>query len=297
MSLPQANPLDSLTEDSRAAFWRDGFLVVEQALSKAELASLQTEFDAWVAESRSHEKPWGEIADGRPRFDLEPGHTTDRPALRRVNSPTEISATYDRVMAESRIPALVADLIGPNVKFHHAKINSKLPGAATQVKWHQDFPFTPHSNDDLVTALIFVDDVTPENGPLEVLPGSHKGPLYELWHDGRFTGAVDPQTESEMLARARQCTGPAGSVCFMHTRLLHGSAPNRSQQARTLFICVYSAEDAIPLSPNPLPSLHEGRIVHGVRTGRVRCVANELRLPQLPKTASFFNQQAASYDG
>ena len=297
MSLSQANPLDSLTEESRAAFWRDGFLVVEQALSKAELASLQTEFDAWVAESRSHEKPWGEIADGRPRFDLEPGHTADRPALRRVNSPTEISPTYDRVMAESRVPALVADLIGPNVKFHHAKINSKLPGAATQVKWHQDFPFTPHSNDDLITALIFVDDVTPENGPLEVLPGSHKGPLYELWHDDRFTGAVDPRTESEMLARAQQCTGPAGSVCFMHTRLLHGSAPNRSQQARTLFICVYSAEDAIPLSPNPLPSVHEGRIVHGARTGLVRCVANELRLPQLPKSAAFFNQQAASYDG
>ncbi len=26
----------------------------------------------------------------------------------------------------------VADLIGPNVKFHHSKINSKLPGAATR---------------------------------------------------------------------------------------------------------------------------------------------------------------------
>ena len=80
-------------------------------------------------------------------------------------------------------------------------------------------------------------------------------------------------------------------------RLLHGSAPNRSAKPRTLFICVYSAEDAIPLSPNPLPSTHEGRIVHGERTGRVRCVANELKLPQLPKQASFFAQQAATYDG
>jgi ectoine hydroxylase-related dioxygenase (phytanoyl-CoA dioxygenase family) len=200
-------------------------------------------------------------------------------------------------MAESRVPALVADLIGPNVKFHHAKINSKLPGAATLVKWHQDFPFTPHSNDDLVTALIFVDEVTAENGPLEVLPGSHRGPLYDLWHEGRFTGAVDVALESDMRAKSVHCAGPAGSVCFMHTRLLHGSAPNRSAKPRTLFICVYSAEDAIPLSPNPLPSTHEGRIVHGERTGRVRCVANELKLPQLPKQASFFAQQAATYDG
>lgn len=297
MSQPLANRLIHLTDVEREAFWRDGYLVVEHALSAAELAMLQVEFDGWVTESRQHDKPWGEIADGRPRFDLEPGHATSQPALRRVNSPTEISAAYDQVMAASRIPALVADLIGPNVKFHHAKINSKLPGAATQVKWHQDFPFTPHSNDDLVTALIFVDDVTAVNGPLEVLPGSHKGPLFELWHDGRFTGAVESGLERDMMARSKQCVGPAGSVCFMHTRLLHGSAPNRSQQARTLFICVYSAEDSVPLSPNPLPSSHEGRIVHGQRTGRVRCVANELPLPQLPKAASFFAQQAVTYDG
>lgn len=296
IAAPQES-LRHLTAAQHAAFWRDGYVLVENALSPHELASLQAEFAGWVAESRSHAEPWGEISDGRPRFDLEPGHSAARPALRRVNSPTEISSAYDSVMAESRIPAMVADLIGPNVKFHHAKINSKLPGAATQVKWHQDFPFTPHSNDDLVTALIFVDEVTSENGPLEVLAGSHQGQLHELWHDGRFTGAVTKSLESELMSQSRQCIGPAGAVCFMHTRLLHGSGPNLSSQARTLFICVYSAEDAVPLSPNPLPSRHEGRLVHGTRSGRVRCVANELPLPQLPTTASFFGQQAASYDG
>ena len=289
--------LKHLTPEQYDSFWRDGYVLAENALTPEELGALQGEFDDWVAESRGHNKPWGKIMDGRPRFDLEPGHSAERPALRRVNSPTEISGNYDAVMASSRVPAMVADLVGPNVKFHHAKINSKLPGAATQVKWHQDFPFTPHSNDDLVTALIFVDEVTAANGPLQVLAGSHRGPLLDLWHDGRFTGAVTQSLEGDMVARARQCIGLAGSVCFMHTRLLHGSGPNVSQQARTLFICVYSAEDAIPLSPNPLPSSHEGRIVQGTRSGRVRCVANELPLPQLPTTASFFGQQAASYDG
>lgn len=293
----KSHELIQLSAEQVADFWRDGYVLAPNALSATELSSLQAEFAGWVAESRSHLQPWGEILDGRPRFDLEPGHSADLPALRRVNSPTEISDAYDRVMAESRVPAMVADLIGPDVKFHHAKINSKLPGAATQVKWHQDFPFTPHSNDDLVTALIFVDEVTAQNGPLEVLPGSHRGPLYDLWHGGRFTGAVTPSLEEELKARARQCTGPAGAVCFMHTRLLHGSGPNLSAQPRTLFISVYSAEDAVPLSPNPLPSRHEGRIVRGTRTGRVRCVDNDLPLPQLPTTASFFGQQAASYDG
>jgi ectoine hydroxylase-related dioxygenase (phytanoyl-CoA dioxygenase family) len=186
----------------------------------------------------------------------------------------------------------VADLIGPNVKFHHSKINSKLPGSQTQVKWHQDFPFTPHSNDDIVTALLMVDEVTDENGPLQVLPGSHKGPIHGLWHDQRFTGAVAEEIETECEKNRVTCKGKAGSVCLMHTRLLHGSSPNLSEQARTLFISVYSADDAIPLSPSPMPNKYEGMIVKGEQTNRIRAMSFELETPELPKTASFFDQQA-----
>jgi ectoine hydroxylase-related dioxygenase (phytanoyl-CoA dioxygenase family) len=184
-------------------------------------------------------------------------------------------------------------LIGPNVKFHHSKINSKLPGARTEVKYHQDFPFTPHSNDDVITALLMVDEVTQENGPLEVVAGSHKGAIHGLWHDGKFTGAVAAEVETDAMANSAICTGHAGSVCLMHTRLLHGSAPNMSDQPRTLFICVYSAEDAVPLSPNPVPSTQEGQIVRGEASGRIRSSAYEVERPELPKQASFFFQQEA----
>ena len=227
------------------------------------------------------------------RFDVEAGHNAAAPGLRRVSSPAEISDAYYEAMASSRMVEAVADLIGPNVKLHHTKVNSKLPKTATKVEWHQDFPFTPHSNDDLVTALLMVDEVTDENGPLEVLPGSHKGPIESLWHEGRFTGAVDAATTARCVAQAVRCIGPAGSVCLMHTRLLHGSAPNHSARPRTLFIAVYSAEDAVPLCDNPLPSRFEGLIVHGSATGMVRCTANSLAMPQKPKGASFFVQQAA----
>ena len=93
-----------------------------------------------------------------------------------------------------------------------------------------------------------------------------------------------------------QATMKAGSVCLMHTRAGHSSGPNLGTQPRRLFIAVYSAEDAIPLSPNPLPSKHEGLLVRGEKTGRVRSVPFELKLPQRPSTGSFFNQQVG-YDG
>jgi len=73
--------------------------------------------------------------------------------------------------------------------------------------------------------------------------------------------------------------------------LLHGSAPNQTNRSRTLFICVYSAADAIPCSPNPMPNKFEGDIVSGQDTNKVRAVAYSIRLPEVSNTASFFNQQ------
>ena len=252
-----------LSQEQVSFFNTNGYLVVEDAVDTALLEQLRADFAAWVEESKSHSEPYGSTINDRPRFDVEAGHSVE-----------------------------VVELIGPNVKFHHSKINSKLPGAKTVVKWHQDFPFTPHSNDDVITALLMVDDVTEENGPLEVVPGSHTGEIHSLWHNDKFTGAIDDAVAEDCQRESVVCKGRAGSVCLMHTRLLHGSAPNLSQDPRTLFICVYSAEDAVPYSPNPMPNKHEGMVVGGERTNRVRSIPYQITLPQLPTGASFFDQQS-----
>ena len=283
----------TLSQQQIDFFNEHGYLVVENAVDAESLENLKRDFNNWVEESRNHSEAYGEAIDGRPRFDVETGHSAEVPALRRVNAPVEVSDAYYKAMTDSRMTQMVADLIGPNVKAHHTKINSKLPGGKTAVKWHQDFPFTPHSNDDLITALLMVDEVTDENGPLEVLPGSHVGEIHSLWHDGKFTGAVKEDVASECQSKAIKCKGAAGSVCLMHTRLLHGSAPNLSNAPRTLFISVYSAEDAIPYSPNPMPNKFEGLIVKGEATGQVRSIDYQLELPQITKGASFFVQQEA----
>ncbi|MBW1213857.1 phytanoyl-CoA dioxygenase family protein [Pantoea allii] len=274
-------------------YHQQGFLVVEHVLTSDEIAALQHDFDQWVEESRNQSAPWGDTQDGRPRFDIESDHSADHPSLRRVSSPNDISAAYRHAALQSRMAHIAGQLIGGSgTRYHHSKINSKLPHTATKVEWHQDFLFTPHSNDDIVTALLMVSEVTPENGPLNVVPGSHQGPLYSHWQDGRFTGAVDSAVVKEQCQQPTACFGPSGSVCFMHTRLLHASSPNETAWPRTLFIAVYAAEDALPFGENPLPSPDAGTLVYGHESGLVRSTANELRLPQKPRGASFFVQQA-----
>ena len=183
-----------------------------------------------------------------------------------MNNPSEVSPAYYDVINHAATVDMIADLIGPNVKFHHCKINLKLPGSQTQVDYHQDFAYTPHTNDDIITALLMLDDMTEENGCLMVVPGSHRGPMHSLFNGDTFTGKVDNTTDADAKAQQVPIYGRAGSVCLMHTRLLHGSESNRSQRSRGLYICVYSAADAFPIARNPMPSPQEGLIVRGEKS-------------------------------
>jgi ectoine hydroxylase-related dioxygenase (phytanoyl-CoA dioxygenase family) len=281
--------MPTLTREQCDAFWRDGYLVAEDAVTPAELAALRAEIDKWVDESRAHASPFGPpTIDGRPRFDMGAEHSASAPALRRINNPSDISPAYETVMANARTVDMVADLIGPDVKFHHCKINLKLPGAKTEVSYHQDFAYTPHTNDDIVTALLFLDDIDENNGCLTVVPGSHKGPMKSLFDGDRFTGAVSSAEEKDALDKSVPCLGKAGAVCLMHTKLLHGSAANSANRSRGLYICVYTAADAVPIARNPMPSPNEGRIVRGKEARVARLSGGLVELPKQPKSASFF---------
>lgn len=280
-----------LTPEQVAAYESDGCLEVEDAVSPAELKALQDQVAAWAGEAAARGENFGETADGRHRFDLAPASGDTPATLRRVNNPAEVSDACMQVMASSRMTDMVADLVGPDVKHHHTKINQKLPGTATEVGFHQDFPYTPHSNTDVVTVLLMLDDMTAENGCLEVVPGSHRRGQISLYQDGTFTGTISTDEIEKVRPAVRPVTGRAGSACFMHTLLLHGSAANLSDKPRGLFISVYSAADAVPLAPSPVPSANEGMIVRGRATRNVRMMEGTTELPEQYTETSFFDVQ------
>ena len=282
----------ALSEPQQADFWRDGFLVAENAVSPHQLAAMQQMMADWAEESRQHTRPYGPpTIDGRPRFDMGTEHSAEQPALRRINNPSDLYPPFQAAMEHSSMTEMVSDLIGPDVKFHHCKINQKLPGAATEVHYHQDFMFTPHTNYDIVTALLMLDDVDEVNGCLKVVPGSHKGPLYSLFDGDTFTGRMAENVAAEMKSKDVIVTGKAGSVCLMHTRVAHGSDSSNSSQPRGLYICVYTAADAVPIAQNPMPNKNEGRIVRGQKRRQARLSPGIIELPEQPRSASFFTVQ------
>ncbi len=79
-------------------------------------------------------------------------------------------------------------LLGPNSRLHFSKINLKMGGFGAPVQWHQDWAFYPHTNNDVLVSAVLLDDMVEDNGPLLILPGTHKGPIFDHHHNGRFAG-------------------------------------------------------------------------------------------------------------
>jgi ectoine hydroxylase-related dioxygenase (phytanoyl-CoA dioxygenase family) len=159
----------------------------------------------------------------------------------------------------------IADLVGPDVKFHHSKLNFKWSKGGDEVKWHQDISFWPHTNYSPCTAGTYVFDCTADQGPLGVLRGSHKGPVVDQYNaEGQWVGCLSPEDAANVdMSKVDYLEGPAGSVTIHNCRTLHYSKANWSETPRPLLLNVYSAANAMPYTYNPLQSKYYGAIVRG----------------------------------
>jgi ectoine hydroxylase-related dioxygenase (phytanoyl-CoA dioxygenase family) len=99
----------------------------------------------------------------------------------------------------------------------------------------------------LLAIGIYLDDCGPDNGPLMVIPGSHRWPIVDHHSEGVFCGAIDPTTAGIDFSKAVMLTGKAGSMTIHHVRMVHGSALNTSGRPRRLLLFQYTAVDAFPL--------------------------------------------------
>jgi len=183
-------------------------------------------------------------------IDIEPGHTSAAPRLRRLVEPVERHEAFRRFALEGPAADLAQHILGGPVRYHHSKLNYKWSDGGEEVKWHQDIQFWPHTDFTPLTIGVYLDDVDDEMGPMGVLPGSHRGDLYDLYDlDGRWTGAMRPGDIDRLDHDAVVwLSGPAGSVTVHNCCMVHGSQPNRSARPRPLLLQTYSAASSYPVA-------------------------------------------------
>jgi ectoine hydroxylase-related dioxygenase (phytanoyl-CoA dioxygenase family) len=262
--------------DRDVAFYRThGYLVVPDVLDGPILEAARRELRAILEGARS-------VSAHTDVYDLEPGHRPDAPRVRRIKTPHRFFPIFQQMMRHPRLVPILQALLGPGVRLHGSKINLKAPHYGSAVEWHQDWAFYPHTNDDVLAVGVMLDDCTSDNGPLMVVPGSHRGGVYDHHAGGYFCGAVDPKAIEAEIARAVPLTGRAGSMSFHHVRLLHGSAQNVSSRPRALLLYEYAAADAWPLLGSPNLGDFDARLVTGEPTIEPRVTPVPVRLPLPP---------------
>ncbi len=262
----------ALTESDIGAYRRDGCLIVENVFGESTIARLRQVVDEFVEKSRS-------VTEHDAVFDLEPGHTAERPLLRRLKSPTLNHPLFEEVMRSDLLADLVEPLLGDGVRFQGDKLNMKTAVAGSPVEWHQDFAFYPHTTDDLLAVGIALDDSTLENGCLMGMCGSHLGPVLDHHQDGAFIGAISPSRESVNLSEAVPLEIKAGDVTIHHTKLLHGSASNRSSSPRRLWLIQYAAVSAWPLMGVRDFDFFEWSLIRGEPTREFKVKDQTVRVP------------------
>jgi ectoine hydroxylase-related dioxygenase (phytanoyl-CoA dioxygenase family) len=254
-------------------YHRDGYIVLPNWLDAALTKELRDTTQALADKARG-------LAAPDKVYDLEPWHTPETPALRRITWPHDVHPFFHGLARHPRILGAIKKLIGDAIRLHGSKINFKLGGGGASVEWHQDWAFYPHSNEDVLAVGIMIDDMTTENGPMFVLPGSHRGPLCSHHVDGHFCGAIDPSVVKLDFSGKVPVTGPAGSISIHHARLVHGSDFNRSGAQRRFLLFEYAAADAWPLRGTVTGyEDFRARLVCGEEPEEYRMVAAPVRVP------------------
>jgi ectoine hydroxylase-related dioxygenase (phytanoyl-CoA dioxygenase family) len=262
-----------LSPAEQQAYYADqGYLVFPELLSASELSDLRAALAEVLRESEG-------LTESNDKFSIT--QTDDgKYSVRRIFNPIAHHQVFHDLIFNSKILDAVENLIGPNIQLHHTKLNLKPPSSReARFEWHQDYPFFPHTNFDLLAVMIYLDDSTEENGCITIVPGSHKwGPRNHLFaKDGAFSSQLEDKSVVEDPTRWLKVPVPAGGMELHHCNMLHSSTANRGTRPRSAMIIQYRAADNVAVGGNL--AFGAGTLVRGENPYRVRMMEGTFKLP------------------
>jgi ectoine hydroxylase len=237
----EAAPLD---RDQAAQFDRDGYLVLDGLFSDEEIAFLQREAGTLLAD------PDALAAD---TIITEPGSKEIR-SIFEIHAQSPVLA---RLAADARLAGIARFLLGDEVYIHQSRLNYKPGFKGKEFYWHSDFE-TWHVEDGMprmraLSMSILLAENTAHNGPLMLIPGSHRTFLtcvgetpedhYRMSLKKQEYGVPDEDSLAELAHRHGIVapTGRPGAVVIFDCNVMHGSNGNITPFPRANAFIVYNA--------------------------------------------------------
>jgi ectoine hydroxylase-related dioxygenase (phytanoyl-CoA dioxygenase family) len=207
---------------------RDGFVVVRNFLSAGEVAAVRAELDRYIREDLPGLPPGAATfeADGRTVRNLWRIEQYN-PALRALAERADLRRLIAELVHGEPVLAGVETFNKP------ARIGSGVP-------YHQDNAYFCQAPPDMLTVWIAIDPVTPENGPVYYVQGSHLGgvlPTKPSGVRGNSIGLAEPPPVP--LAEQFRALLASGDATIHHCNTIHHSAPNPTEHARLGLLFVF----------------------------------------------------------
>lgn len=227
-----------------AQFDRDGYMILEDIFSSEEVAHLQKSAGDLLADPAS----------------LDADTIVSEPQGNEIRSIFEIhaqSAAMARLAADARLAEVARFLLGDEVYIHQSRLNYKPGFKGKEFYWHSDFE-TWHVEDGMprmraLSMSVLLAENTPHNGPLMLIPGSHRTYLTCVGEtpDDHYLSSLKRQEygvpDEVCLAELAHKhgivapTGAPGTVILFDCNLMHGSNGNITPFPRANAFLVYNA--------------------------------------------------------
>ena len=169
-----------------------------------------------------------------------------------------------RLIADDRLLDIAEKFIGPHIALFASHYFAKPPHDGLPVLWHQDGSYWPLDPCEVVTLWLAVDDSTPENGCLRVIPGSHKLEFQKHAKDTSVENVLSSGIAGVDESAAVDVILKAGDVSVHHPNLIHGSNANTSDKRRCGLTIRYIPTSTRITKPIGAPFLLRGRAVPGI---------------------------------
>ena len=239
-----------LTAEQIETYHKDGYIVLDDVLTETEMATFEPLYQEFIE---------GKVSDmGRDFCDMSGPYDRTFEEFQLVNAvlPRKYRAELVGNIYERRAESIARQLIGDEIALDYDQFLAKRPKkGGAKFAWHQDLGYWPTGTPDTITTTcsLALDDADPENGCLQVVPGSH---LEKELRPHRpmlsSTGDVGDREESHVLTAELKESDEVihlpvkrGSISVHNEKIVHGSGGNTSERWRRTYIVAHRSKQTV----------------------------------------------------
>ncbi len=236
----------ALSDAQKEAWERDGFFIVPGFADAGMLAAMER----CVVETVRAEAAGGSIGDAYIQREekIAAEAKTPEDALSKLFRVHRQYRVFNAFIRDPRLLDIGEALLGPDLDCFLSQFIAKRPGALGQ-PWHQDAFYFPFDRGPQVGIWLAVSEARMDNGPLWVLPGSHREPVHRVTADRRehanygYVEIVDHDMQGDVAVLMQP-----GDMLVFHSHLMHRSTDNDSADSRLAMVYHLASGDTVDQS-------------------------------------------------